>query len=657
MEFVKMITAFIKMIAPYAALIMLIITLLGFLYKGIHFLLKKRQQRKLEKDLRPFFTDMDILRATQYYVPTRCQNIAPSLGSEPGSNHAFITKELLIPFFLETAFKTAKDDDKFYLILAGSGMGKTTAMINIYLQYVKQWRKKYKIELIPLGHHKALEAIKAIEDKKNTILLLDAFDEDYAAVLDYKKRLKELIDKVWEFQEVVLTCRTQFFPTEEAEPNEIHIPKSGGNKGYYAFKKLYISPFNTADIDLYLNQKFKWYWPKDWKKRKKAKQIVNNCPHLMVRPMLLSYIDDLLEEEDKRHEYTYEIYETLIDKWIQREANRQPKDKRTAFKQNLYEFSRKLAIDMYQQRAKHQRIELYIPANEIKDFAKKHDIDIEEDLELKSRSLLNRDAKGRYKFAHKSILEYFLALEAFENKEFEKEMNFDGMSGAARFYGELYISIGIENRENIVYANLSVTPITDISGLKKSPKLERLNIVHTEISNISILENLTQLRELYLFQTQITDISVLKNLPKLERLNLSQTQITDISVLKNLPKLERLNLSQTQISDISALKKLRNLIMLNLSQTQITDISVLKNLPKLENLGLFQTHIRDISVLKNLTQLRKLYLSQTRISDISVLKNLPKLELLDLTRTPISQQQIKELQKALPNCEMKYYLF
>ena len=76
----------------------------------------------LSKDLHPFFTPVEIKNATQYYVPTKCQNIAPSKELEPAHTHAFAAKEKLIPFFLKKGFKYEADEQRFYIILADSGI-------------------------------------------------------------------------------------------------------------------------------------------------------------------------------------------------------------------------------------------------------------------------------------------------------------------------------------------------------------------------------------------------------------------------------------------------------------------------------------------------------------------------------------------------------
>lgn len=46
-----------------------------------------------------------------------------------------MSRSPLIPFFIQAAFNEKSDSERFYLILADSGMGKTTFLINLYLRY------------------------------------------------------------------------------------------------------------------------------------------------------------------------------------------------------------------------------------------------------------------------------------------------------------------------------------------------------------------------------------------------------------------------------------------------------------------------------------------------------------------------------------------
>jgi hypothetical protein len=163
--------------------------------------------------------------------------------------------------------------------------------------------------------------------------------------------------------------------------------------------------------------------------------------------MLLSYID-VLVVNDKHDTFNIskpkglansaDVYALLIDRWIMREANRIDINRRVKFVEDMYAFSTNLALDMFLNRL--QRKGLNIEAEEIVPFASKFSINLSE-LELKGKSLLNRDAFGKFKFAHKSILEFLVAKHAANNPMFAQgivEFNgLDDFDQAAKFYAEL----------------------------------------------------------------------------------------------------------------------------------------------------------------------------------------------------------------------------
>ena len=276
-------------------------------------------------------------------------------------------------------------------------------------------------------------------------MLLDGFDEDFKAFVNYENRLEELVKNTWRFKYIFLTSRTQFFPSEAKEPfntKQYRFSLDGPTNHY--FKKVYLSPFDDKDVKSYLNKKFPWWKIWKLKNRSKAKNIIAIAPNLMVRPMLLSYIDNLLETTSdnnvimKRGKLTISyVYDVLINRWIQREANRIHLEDRKSFIENMYEFSKALAVYMYtNKRIKVQDIEIF-------KIAKDNEIKLTE-LELKGKSLLNRDSSGYYKFAHKSILEFLLAREAISNRIFgDGVMYFKGLreyEQASLFCTELLVN-------------------------------------------------------------------------------------------------------------------------------------------------------------------------------------------------------------------------
>ncbi len=423
-----------------------IVTTLGVIL--VTALYKRIQGSIAAKDLAPCFSKKDVQQKLRLFIESKWQNNSPTREEEPLFTHKFVSKSALIPHLIKTAFNENKVSDKFYLVLADSGMGKTTFMINLYARYnaVFNVHKKYKIELIPFGYQgNVIEKIKEIkkEEIPNTILLLDAFDE-YTKILPptepdgltdderFRQVLDEVIETVQDFREVVITSRTQYFPGEEGQPYELKIP-TFDNKGFHTLAKFYLSPFDDKEIRHYLNKKYGIVRVWNRKKKQKARRIVHNSPKLMVRPMLLSYIDYLVDG-DQHYTNTYEIYEALINKWIEREGDKREHKSmnRKKLEQNLHKYSQLVAVKIYEKRKEKKSLQLC--------KADATDVNVElKDYQMTGQSLLTRDADNNWKFAHKSILEFFLAKEALENGAFAKKLDFTGMDMARQFWIEHHL--------------------------------------------------------------------------------------------------------------------------------------------------------------------------------------------------------------------------
>jgi hypothetical protein len=534
--FIDLVSGFLLGIGVPEFLVQIISTLLtGLILAGLlfyigHWLISKflfyNNRRRLSRDLHPFYTKAEIDKATRYYIPTKYQDTAPSQADEPSRSFIDSPKAKLIPMMLKTAFQ--QDDSRYYLILADSGMGKTTFMMNLFLAYKNQWpwKQKHDIRLLPLGHPQTLAEVEKIEDPKNTILLLDALDEDVEAVKDYKKRLGEILDKTWKFREVVITCRTQFFPSEVEEPSKTGYFRYGTDGGEHFFRKAYVSVFDDKDINRYLRKRFK-FW--QWKDRKKARRIVQKSPNLMVRPMLLSHIQDLVGEE-REYEYTYQIYEVLIQKWVERESNKpgiaEKYGSRENFQKLLLEFSQVLAVDIYENRGKRDgRLSIHkdeklktFEGLQLNDFETVEETWAESD--WRTRSMLNRDADGFYKFSHKSILEYFIAKKALFNTAFFNKLNFIGFDATKIFFSEMITLVFSPSREieNGKRAALMIPPSVFIRN--------RQGMVHVRIADLSFIspKMLAHLKIFNLASITVFDINKYRALFRLYALFMDITE-------------------------------------------------------------------------------------------------------------------------------------
>ncbi|MBA7536103.1 hypothetical protein ES705_28365 [subsurface metagenome] len=495
-----------------AILLLLIIILVILLVKIFKSLITFFINSKTGNDLKPFFTYLNVKEARKYFIQTQYQNAAPTREEEPDFSHKYISRNLLMPFFLNIAFNEKKESEKFYLILADSGMGKSTFMINLFVRYNSflNLKKKHQIKLFPLGDIRVLDRIRQIkpEEAKNTILLLDALDEDPYGIPQkedttlteaqaFRKRLDEIMEVVQNFREVVITSRTQFLPGEEEKPYELKIPRYDG-EGYHELCKLYISPFNPNEIKKYLKKKYGYLKFRNIYRKRHAKRIVENSPKLMVRPMLLSYINDLAKNE-QNFKYTYQIYGALIDKWIERETKKyQVMEKKDAYKKNLYCYSHQTALEIYNNRK--QNKSLHLLKEEAIKISRKYDINLK-DYEITGQSLLTRDAEYNWKFAHKSILAYFLAKEAFDNPKFEKQLNFAEIDMTELFHNEMIL-------DKITIPLLTSNNISGQYGTDNNRKLRDLKeLKKREIPDINYLK---------LFDSKYEDAKALKPLRKLK---------------------------------------------------------------------------------------------------------------------------------------------
>lgn len=343
-----------------------------------------------------------INSCTQYYIKPLCQSIDPSNEDEP--RYSLTAKQDLFETIENALNKPTVS--KYILLLADSGMGKTSFLLNYYAKHAKA--KNYNFIILPLGTPDVDEQIKKIENKTNTVLLLDALDEDVLAIVDYVERLRIITNLTREFHRILITCRTQFFAKEEDIPIETGIFKVGptpaGQQQTHTFHKIYLSPFDEKQIRTFVNLRYPKWQVWKWKKRKLATDMIQQIPNLTARPMLLTHIDDLVTT-GKKITYTYELYIEMIKAWIRRETGIRFLGDPNTNETHLIEFSKRLAINLYVNRT--DRKTERIPKSELVELAKKWKIAIN-DYKLTGRSLLNRDVVGNFKFSHRSILEYLL---------------------------------------------------------------------------------------------------------------------------------------------------------------------------------------------------------------------------------------------------------
>lgn len=394
---------------------------------------KRWRVKYIEDNLHPSFYSYKNERLKEKcYINTRIQLDTPSKYEEPYAAIANSVSSDFISQFIDKVFKDDNVNGHLYCILAGSGMGKSTALVNLFISYIshyKQNKMPYDIRLFSLADGNIIESIEKVNRKYRTILLLDALDENVEAVDNLALFMDKLETACKDFKFVLLSCRTQFFPDEDAQLKESKLIKDGMRKGYVAYTTFYISPFNDNEVKTYIKRVFGFL---QFGKRKKAMKIVNKeeCKYLLVRPMILSHMKQLVNDK-REYNSTIDIYDAIVDYWLDREVGRESDEIRLERKKILRTLSEELAKNIYLH--KDERKGYYISANDFKDFLSSQNIN--NDIHFRERSLINRDAIGDIKFSHKSFLEYFIAYKCAFSEMYIHD--FTGMDIAKRMYLEL----------------------------------------------------------------------------------------------------------------------------------------------------------------------------------------------------------------------------
>ena len=121
----------------------------------------------------------------------------------------------------------------------------------------------------------------------------------------------------------------------------------------------------------------------------------------------------------------------------------------------------------------------------------------------------------------------------------------------------------------------------------------------------------------------------------------------------DLEKMTKLFLESSKLTSVKSLEKLTQLTYLGLLDNQLTDVKGLEKLTQLKVLFLSHNELTDVKGLEKLTQLKELDLVGNQLTSVKGLEKLAKLTSLNLKDNPnLTEAQIAELEKGLPNCKI-----
>lgn len=219
------------------------------------------------------------------------------------------------------------------------------------------------------------------------------------------------------------------------------------------------------------------------------------------------------------------------------------------------------------------------------------------------------------------------------------------------------------------------TSTIDISPLQKLKNLKKLEIENIAIEDINSLKRLTNIDDLYLNHTRISNLELLRNLHNLQKLSLAdERRVKDLEPLKELNNLQELYLYCDPDADLSPLNNLKNLKKLTVMHPDIFSFLMFKDLTNLQEIAT-TGKLRNLEALKYFKNLKTLILDGSSMYDLETLRDMTNLETLSLNHTEITnleplselnnlqflylgdcnkikEEQVKELQKALPNLKI-----
>ncbi|NUQ24872.1 MAG: SUMF1/EgtB/PvdO family nonheme iron enzyme [Saprospiraceae bacterium] len=392
-------------------------------YQRLFFgLVNKKARQELAFKVQGFF-DADerryFLTDLQRYLPLYC-----TVKNNPAAR-----------LFSDTFFRLLddpKNDGRFYLLLGETGTGKTTALAELLTRFAGA---KRRYDIVFANCSSDLRAVFQLPNPEQTVLLLDGIDEAPEMVDNPDYFFAKIENETCQFAKVVISCRTQFFVRKADERAQTATKPP---KPYHCYYLDFLSPEKVAT---YVGARYRPGTPEYIT----AMAIVKQTDKLLKRPLLLSFIADLIERKDaflffkidpKQPEAAsgkltqYEIFHHILQKWMEREEALAPQYDGD-YSQTLHELSKQLAYAIYfpEGRKHYAYIDLQMLAEKSRIFIS--------DTLLRDRSLLRRNDKDGYNFAHRAFREFFFAQLLYDGLIPEEEFPFDAYEDAEIFYKEM----------------------------------------------------------------------------------------------------------------------------------------------------------------------------------------------------------------------------
>jgi hypothetical protein len=258
----------------------------------------------------------------------------------------------------------------------------------------------------------AYDVFRQMNRRGKVLLILDGFDEmarqvDYQTVVDNFWELARLVE---DDSKVILTSRTEYFRWAQESEKILGGQEYGRSRIVLEpprFEVIYIEPFTDAQIREVIVRRL---GKETGQRTATALLRLRNISEMLRKPVLielfLAAIDEVAAES---LDSPATVYLHATNRLMLRNIRTQKTF--TLTRDKLY-FLCELAWEMLSNQS--LRIHFTQIPNRIQAYfgdriADSHELD-NWDFDLRTQTLLHRDAAGYYEFAHKSLAEYFVAL-------------------------------------------------------------------------------------------------------------------------------------------------------------------------------------------------------------------------------------------------------
>lgn len=403
-------------------------------------------------------------------------------------DHTVEENQSSIEYLAELFMDNNKIKNKFYLLKAATGIGKTTFVINLFLAVTKridniEYRrittenKKIRYWLASMFRHiwSGIQSIKPAfrkkgirhvilvhfndlvndiqlldtyidKDKaKQTIVLVDAIDEYIRSGIDstnYWEKFSEdwesISTKLAKFGVVLLSVREQYISENNKITNNLRI---ADNK----LSEIELSFFRQKQVMEYIKERYnddnithfvnRFYILQE----EQGKSVENE--EVFQIPLILSKAGEIIAYQDEIRQtgYSlYSIYKAIVKSWLKREDIDHIIDL-----PNIELLCQRIAYQFTQEETHY----LGIPEGELENLKTESNIEaLRKITGHRERTLLRRQEEVTsnyttgtsrivyYHFAHRVFLEFFLVELALQNREYEAKIPFERFSSAADMF-------------------------------------------------------------------------------------------------------------------------------------------------------------------------------------------------------------------------------